>query len=292
MRERAAGRPGRVEVTLPPAASEPHPGSGSHGRLSVQFLGTATTLVRAAGFTVLTDPNFLRRGQRAWLGHGLTSKRLTAPALKVDELPPLDLVVLSHLHGDHFDRVARRGLDRDLPLVTTRQAARRLRPQGFRHALALDTWQQQVFRRGTATLTVTSMPGRHAPGPAQALLPPVMGSLLQVQDGDGPVTTLYVTGDTLLVDELAEIGRRYPSIDLSLLHLGGTRILGLLVTMDARQGADLLELLRPAAAVPVHYDDYAVFRSPLSDFRAEVERRSLPVEVTYLARGQTHVLAD
>ena len=52
----------------------------------------------------------------------------------------------------------------------------------------------------------------------------------------------------------------------------GTRILGLLlVTMDGKQGADLLERVRPHVTVPVHYNDYTVFRSPLEDFRAEYE---------------------
>jgi L-ascorbate metabolism protein UlaG (beta-lactamase superfamily) len=52
------------------------------------FVGTATTVLRLGGFTLLTDPNFLHRGQRAYLGYGLTSKRLTEPALQPDELPP------------------------------------------------------------------------------------------------------------------------------------------------------------------------------------------------------------
>jgi L-ascorbate metabolism protein UlaG (beta-lactamase superfamily) len=60
-----------------------------------------------AGFTFLTDPNFLHRGDHAKLGYGLRSKRLTEPALDIDQLPPLDFIVLSHHHGDHFDEVVR-----------------------------------------------------------------------------------------------------------------------------------------------------------------------------------------
>src|SRR3954451_3518806 len=94
---------------------------------SLTFIGTATTLLRLGEFTLLTDPNFLHRGQRAYLGHGLWSKRRTEPTLDIDEVPPIDAVVLSHLHGDHFDRVARRGLAKDTPVLTPRPAARRLR---------------------------------------------------------------------------------------------------------------------------------------------------------------------
>ena len=67
-----------------------------------------------------------------------------------------------------------------------------------------------------------------------------------------------------MVDDLREVPRRHPSLDVGIWHLGGTRVLGLTVTMDGRQGADLLELVRPARTVPVHHDDYGVFRSPLS----------------------------
>lgn len=98
----------------------------------VTFIGTATTVLRIGGFTLLTDPNFLHRGQRAYLRHGLWSKRSTDPALSIAELPTLDAVVLSHLHGDHLDRVARRGLAKGLPILTTPQAERKLRRWGFR----------------------------------------------------------------------------------------------------------------------------------------------------------------
>ena len=80
---------------------------------SLTFVGTATTILRLGSFTVLTDPNFLHRGQRAYLGKGLWSRRGSpSPRCSPTGCPPLDLILLSHLHGDHFDRVARRGLDR------------------------------------------------------------------------------------------------------------------------------------------------------------------------------------
>jgi L-ascorbate metabolism protein UlaG (beta-lactamase superfamily) len=85
-----------------------------------------------------------------------------------------------------------------------------------------------------------------------------------------------------------EIARRYPDTDLAVLHLGGTTLPGgLMVTMDGEQGAELLAAVAPRRAVPVHYDDYGVFRSPLGDFRAAVERRGLADRVTYVDRGDT-----
>jgi L-ascorbate metabolism protein UlaG (beta-lactamase superfamily) len=61
---------------------------------SLTFVGTATTVLRLSGFTLLTDPNFIRRGQRVHLGYGLTAKRRTDPALTPAELPAYDALVL------------------------------------------------------------------------------------------------------------------------------------------------------------------------------------------------------
>nr|BFE81743.1 hypothetical protein GCM10020093_043440 [Planobispora longispora] len=212
---------------------------------SVFFIGNATTLIRYGGFTLLTDPNFLHRGQRAYLGYGLSSRRRTDPAIEIGELPPLDAVVLSHMHGDHWDRVARRGLDKDVPVVTTTQAAGRLRRQGFGQAQGLNTWQQHELRRGDRTLTITSLPGCHAPGALRALLPPVMGSMLEFARNGRVEFRLHISGDTLMNRELDAIPRRYPDIDAAILHLGGTKVLGTTVTMDGRQGADWLYLIDP-----------------------------------------------
>ncbi|MCU1595564.1 MAG: hypothetical protein JWO12_2956 [Frankiales bacterium] len=249
------------------------------------FVGTATTVLQYGGITVLTDPNFLHLGDLAYLHHGLFSRRLTEPALKIEQLPPIDAVVLSHLHGDHFDRVAKAGLSKDLPIITTRQAARRLRKWGFVNAVALETWGSHEIAKGDTTLRITAAPGRHHSHPAiAALLPQVMGSVLDFNAPDG-LLSVYITGDTMVHDDLREVPRRHPDLDLGLWHLGGTRVLGLLVTMDAQQGADLLEIVTPRMTVPIHYDDYTVFKSPLADFLAEVERRKLP-GVTPVARGQ------
>jgi L-ascorbate metabolism protein UlaG (beta-lactamase superfamily) len=256
---------------------------------TLTFIGTATTLLRLGPFTLLTDPNFLHRGQRAYLGKGLWSRRQTEPAMTPEELPPLDAVLLSHLHGDHFDRVARRGLARSTPFLTTPHAARRLDRWGF-ETRSLRPWDRTILRRGDATLSVVAVPGVHAYGVMGHLLPPVMGSILTVQQPGQPSRRLYVSGDTLTGPHIDQIARAFPDIDAAVVHLGGTRVLLHTVTMDDVQGVDLLSRLSPAQAVPVHYDDYPVFRSPLSRFlhRAEAAAQAgLRTRVTVPRRGET-----
>ena len=264
------------------------------GDPTLTFIGTATALLRIGPFTLLTDPNFLHRGQRAYLGKGLWSKRSTDPAMTIDQLPALDAVVLSHLHGDHFDRVAKAGLDKSVPVVTTEHAARQLTAWGFSTA-ALKPWQQYTLTSSDGadaqSLTIESVPGVHAYGPLGALLPPVMGSVLTWERAGVRQLSLYITGDTLIGDHLKQIAARHPNLDGAVVHLGGTRILGALVTLDGRGGRALLEAVDPGYAIPVHYDDYPVFRSPLRDFVAAVAGTRFEGRIRYVERGQTRGLA-
>lgn len=260
---------------------------------TLTFVGNATAIIKYGPFTLLTDPNFIRKGQRAYLGYGLTSKRLKDPAMRVDDLPELDGVILSHLHGDHWDGVAERRLDRRLPILTTPAASRALRRKGFRYAEGLRTWNSEILTKQDHQIRVTAMPGRHAPGPLRRMLPPVMGSMLEFGPRGGePELRVYISGDTLLYDGLAEIRRRYPDIDVGIVHLGGTRLLRVVpATMDGRQGALWLETMDCATVVPVHYDDYTVFRSPLSDFERELGRRGLHDRLRRVERGGTRPLS-
>ncbi len=253
---------------------------------TLTFIGTATTVIRLGSFTLLTDPNFLHRGQRAYLGKGLWSKRLTEPALQPQGLPALDAVVLSHLHGDHFDRIARAGLTRAQPVITTPEAARRLTSWGF-DTRELRTWQHETLTKDDETLRITSLPAIHARGVMRALLPPVMGALLEHRVGGQTRRRVYISGDTLDGDHINEVARRHPDIDTAVVHLGGTRVLFHTVTMDAVQGVEFLRRVNPREMVPVHHDDYGVFRSPLSDFLAMAAKSGLSTDVRQVGRGET-----
>ena len=263
------------------------PGASSDSG-SVQFIGTATVLIRYAGFTILTDPNFLHKGDHVHLGYGLKAQRLTDPAIPFDKLPPIDLVVLSHMHGDHFDQLVQEKLDRNIPIVTTPEASGALADFGFKNRHALSTWDALVVRKGNASVRITAMPARHGPPGASAPLPETMGSMLEFTAGKGGYR-MYISGDTLVYEDLEDIPRRYPDIDLALLHLGGTRILGVMkVTMDGKDGVKLMQLVAPHHAIPIHYNDYDVFKSPLSEFESEVKAAGLQGKVTILKHGETY----
>jgi L-ascorbate metabolism protein UlaG (beta-lactamase superfamily) len=276
--------PEKHPLTLPRRNDNP-----DFGRGSIFFVGTATVVIRYAGFTILTDPNFLHSGDHVHLGYGLTSVRRTDPAVEIEDLPPLDFVLLSHLHGDHFDRIAERKLNKATPIISTRHATRYLEKVGFTRTRSLETWEPIELKKGGASLRLTAMPGTHGPGPLGAVLPPVMGSMLDFgnEAGEGRLR-MYISGDTLIHGRLREIPRRFPDVDLALVHLGGTKVLGVMVTMDAQQGVEAMRIVDPRITIPIHYNDYEVFESPLEDFKRAVDDAGLEDRVHYLSHGDTY----
>jgi L-ascorbate metabolism protein UlaG (beta-lactamase superfamily) len=94
-----------------PAAAKPNwrewPATGVHAA----WLGHSTVLLKMDGLHILTDPVFSLRCGLSLGPVTLGLKRLTAPALRIEDLPPIDLVLLSHAHMDHFDIPSLRDLE-------------------------------------------------------------------------------------------------------------------------------------------------------------------------------------
>ena len=99
---------------------------------------------------------------------------------------------------------------------------------------------------------------------------------------------MYISGDTRVFRDLREIPRLYPNIDLMLLHLGGARAMGALLTMNAEQGIDAIRIIRPELTIPIHYNDYDMLREPLVEFVRAVQRAGLQDQVRYLYHGETY----
>ncbi|KAJ5779821.1 hypothetical protein N7457_007541 [Penicillium paradoxum] len=320
---------------LPPLTSTPiqlptakqtklHPTKPGEENGALFFVGTATTIIEWAGLRIMTDPNFLHAGDQVHLGPGVSSERLTEPAIDLHNLPRIDLVLLSHYHEDHFDQKVEASLRRDLPIITTSHAKKHLiskKQDSFTSVYALDPFEQiAVDLEGTEglgqpRLRVTGIPGKHVPSNQviQKLntlanaIPPTNGWMLELGYGTPNSTDfscgyrIYISGDTLMVDELSEIPKLYANqkIDLMLAHLGGPTIpsplvgrlmepLALTLTMDAEQGLQLIQLMQPEVTIPIHYDDYDVFASPLDDFRRMVEAAGLLDKVIFLDRGDSY----
>lgn len=113
--------------------------------LAAAWIGHATVLLRIAGKTILTDPVL---GNRVGIGLGLLTggpSRLVAPALSLKELPPVDVVLVSHAHYDHLDRPTLARLPRHTPIVLAKNTRDLVDDLGFTDVTELDWGQQRRF---------------------------------------------------------------------------------------------------------------------------------------------------
>src|SRR5476651_2040730 len=102
-----------------PAPEHPNPKAWGDRGLYAAWLGHSTVLLKIEGVTILTDPVFSARAGISLGPVTLGLKRLVAPALSIKELPPIDVILLSHAHMDHFDLPSLRRLEGPNTTVVT-----------------------------------------------------------------------------------------------------------------------------------------------------------------------------
>jgi hypothetical protein len=98
--------PGPTRETYPPiihdlpkaVATKLHLSNTLGVNASLMFIGTATTILEWEGIRLMTDPNFLHKGDKVQKGLGATAKRLTNPAVDLYDLPRIDVVLVSQYH--------------------------------------------------------------------------------------------------------------------------------------------------------------------------------------------------
>jgi L-ascorbate metabolism protein UlaG (beta-lactamase superfamily) len=213
----------------------------------MHFLGHSTVRVELAGRTVLTDPV---------LTPTVGPLRRVAPPLAPAAWAGVDLVLISHLHGDHLHLPSLRLLG-GTRIVVPRGAGAWLRRKGFAHVEELAPGE--VLTDGG--LRVSGVHARHSGhrwGPRLTHGPDsrAMGHLLEGADADGRARTVYASGDTDLFDSMRFLGDR--GIDVALLPVWGWGPNLGHGHLDPQRAAEAVARLRPRVAVPVHWGTLAV----------------------------------
>ncbi len=179
----------------------------------ITWVGHSTFLLQVGGLNVLTDPVWSDRCSPVqWAG----PKRLVPPGVAFDALPPIDIVIQSHDHYDHFDDWSVRAIARAHPEArwfTALGVGRRLAARGVKHVTELDWWQQA----GADDLQVTAVPAQHFSGrtPWDRNKSLWAGFALKIQGH-----SLCFVGDTGWHDGFGEIGARLGPFDTVLMPIG------------------------------------------------------------------------
>jgi len=199
--------PKRVEVpALPP------PGRTAPDHISATFIGHSTFLLRIGGVSVLTDPIWSQRCSPVSFAG---PRRVRQPGQPLDALPGVDIVLVSHNHYDHMDLPTLRQVrKRWTPRVLTGLGnARHLAKAGIQNAAELDWWQSAEC----ADTRVTYVPAQHFSSRSLHDRDRCLWGGFIVETKAGAV---YFAGDSGYGPHFAEIGRRFPRIDLALLPIG------------------------------------------------------------------------
>jgi len=161
-----------------------------------------------------------------------------------DVLAGAELVVVSHLHRDHFDPPAQEQLPKSIPLVCQPVEEERIRGFGFSNVMPLE---QHVRWNG---LSFTHVSGQHGSGDVLAAMGPVMGFVLRA-DGEPSV---FWAGDTVLSTEMRDaLERERP--DVVVTHsCGAVWNKDTLIVMDAAQTIEVCRLAPWATVVAVHME--------------------------------------
>ncbi len=205
---------------------------------SITWLGHATFLLQLGGLNILTDPHLSARASPlSWMG----PERHVPPALTLDELPHIDLVVISHNHYDHLDRDTVVGLNAQaggpphffVPLALGAW----FNAQGIDAVTELDWWDSQEMRG----LTVNFVPAQHWSTRTRLDRNKTLwGGWVLEHRG----FRFYFAGDTGYSPDFKDIGARFAPIDLAAIPIGAYEPRWFMQTQH----------VNPVEAVRIHQD--------------------------------------
>lgn len=249
-------------------------------RIAVTYIGGPTVRLDVAGLRLLTDPTFDPSG--VYEGPTSTLTKLVGPALDVGALGAVDAVLLSHDHHfDNLDRAGRTMLSNAPAVITTPLGAGRIGGG----ALGLEPWQSvDLPSPEGGVLRITGTPARH--GPAGGDRGPVTGFAL-TRDGTG--TAVYLSGDTVWYEGVAEVVRRF-DIGIAVLFMGAARVAAAgaaAITMTAEDGIQFARACPRATIVPVHYEDWAHFTEHRETIQRAFDEAGLAQRLRWPRRAGT-----
>ncbi len=270
-----------------PSKPGPQPAERVAGsELVVTFIQHATALLQTGGRNILTDPVWSERvGPFSRFG----PKRHRAPGIRFEDLPPIDCILISHNHYDHFDKATLRRLwKRDRPAVFCPLGLGvLLRKLGYTDVHEMDWWEAQSW----GGFEVHCVPAQHFSARTPFDRNRTLWCGWVVQSGGEQV---YCAGDTGFGPLFAAIAERFSAIRLALLPIGAFRPEWFMgpIHMTPEQAVEAHEIVRAAVSVAIHYGTFVLaddgLEEPAEQLRLALENRKPPAPFLLLAEGEGH----
>lgn len=252
LRWRRTSTPGTWRRTIPAVPGAAPAARVEGGELAVTFVGHSTVLLQTEGLNILTDPIWSERcSPVSWAG----PRRHRIPGIRMEELPKIDLILLSHNHYDHCDLPTLRHLvQRDAPAIACPLGlARLLRRLGFDQIVELDWGQTAPF--GAAELRCVRAQHFAARGIFDRYRTLWCGWAVTLTSG-----TLYFAGDSGFGPFFHEIARALGPIRLALLPIGAYQpewFMGS-VHMSPTEAVAVHRILQPQESIAIHHGTFSL----------------------------------
>lgn len=236
--------------------------------IGVTWLGHAGFFVQVGGVNIAIDPNWA-------LWHGPV-KRVRHPSVWAHDLPPIDLVLVTHAHYDHLHLPSLRKLAAAQPIIVPEGVGSLVKNCGFGHIVELKTWQSATFQ----DLRITLTPARHWGARMIHDTHRGFGGFLV----KSPDRCLFHCGDSAMFDGFEEIGKR-AGIDLALLPIGAYDApSGRPVHMNPEEALDAFAMLGAGAMVPMHHDTFPLGGEPIHEPAERLVKAALQRQIEHRVR--------
>ncbi len=244
----------RLEKVETPSDNITTPGESPQ----LTWIGHATVLVQYQGINVLTDPIFSERASPfSFMG----PKRATPPSLSIDQLPPIDFVVISHNHYDHLDAYTVKTLGDQATWLVPLGYKQWFADQGVSNVVEFDWWN--THKIGAASVTAT--PSQHWSGRSLTDRYNALWASWSVQIGE---FKFWFAGDTGYNDKIfKEIGERFGSFDLALIPVGGYDPRWFMKEMhvNPEEAVQLHTDIRSNYSVGIHWGTFPLTSEPIDE---------------------------
>lgn len=260
----------------------PDPASWPADHITVAWLGHATVLMRVFDTWVITDPVL---GRRVGLSLGpaqIGVRRLTPPALRVADLPPIDLVLLSHAHFDHLDRPTLRRLSRKAVVVTAPNLTDLL--TRFHDVREL-RWGEMTRVRD---IDIEATPARHWGARLLRDQHRGWGGFLLTVRGK----RILFAGDTAHTDLLRPLARS-GALDLAIMPIGAYDP-WIANHCSPEEAWEMATQLGAAAFAPIHHSTFRLSREPMAEplMRLRAAAGEASNRIVAAALGETWTLPE
>jgi L-ascorbate metabolism protein UlaG (beta-lactamase superfamily) len=248
------------------------------------LVGGPTMLIELGGFRLLTDPTFDAPGR--YDSGPVHLEKTAGPMISADSIGKVDAVLLSHdQHLDNLDHAGRAFLSKARTTFTTGIGAQRLGG----NAKGLTPFETIAFEGADgAKLLVTAAPARHGPAGIEPISGDVVGFLV---GRDQPGDAIYVTGDTVWYDGVAEVARRYQP-KLVIVFAGSAEPRGRFhMTMDCNDAIETAHAFKNAAIVAIHNHGWAHFKESQAELAAAFAALGIADRLINLEPGKSTRLA-